>query len=89
MTEANELVEEIKKIKERNARVEADKAWETSISRTVLIAILTYLVVVLFFYSAGLPDPFPNAIIATVGFVLSTLSVPAFKKLWIKYFYRK
>jgi len=31
------LKEEIEKIKERNKRVEADKAWETSYSRRALL----------------------------------------------------
>jgi len=33
MEELEELKVEIEKIKERNKRVEADKAWETSFSR--------------------------------------------------------
>ena len=46
------IKQDIRSIKERNARVEADKAWETSMTRKVLIAVLTYALVVLFFYSA-------------------------------------
>jgi hypothetical protein len=84
MDEINVLKAEIEEIKNRNARVEADKAWETSWSRKILIAVLTYIVVVLFFYFASLPNPFVNALVPTVGFVLSTLSIPAFKKLWLK-----
>ena len=57
--------EEIKKIKIRNKKVEADKAWETSIFRKVLIAILTYLVIVLFFHITNLSKPFINAIVPT------------------------
>ena len=72
---------ELEEIKERNKRVEADKAWETSLSRKVIIAILTYLVVVLFFYSAEFSRPFTTAIVPTIGFILSTLSIPLFKKL--------
>jgi hypothetical protein len=48
------VIEEIKKelaeIKERNRRVELDKAWETSLARKSLIAVLTCVVVVVFFY---------------------------------------
>ena len=33
MEELEQLKNEIQQIKERNARVEADKAWETSFSR--------------------------------------------------------
>lgn len=70
-------------IEERNKRVELDKAWETSVTRKIIIAILTYLVIVLFFITANLPNPFVNSIVPTVGFILSTLSLPYFKKFWI------
>ncbi len=78
-----EIEQEINKIKERNARVEADKAWETSYFRKITIALLTYIVIVIFFYFAELSKPFVNAIVPTAGFVLSTLSVPIFKKFWL------
>lgn len=74
----------IEKIEQRNQKVEADKAWETSLTRKLLIAIMTYITIVLFFYVAELPKPFVNSIVPTVGFVLSTLSLPYFKSIWIK-----
>ena len=37
-----ELENEIVKIKERNKKVELDKAWETSWTRKMCIGILTY-----------------------------------------------
>ena len=79
-----ELQLEIEEIKKRNLRVEADKAWETSWTRKIVISVLTYIVIVVFFYFAGLPKPFINAIVPAVAFVLSTLTVPLFKKLWLK-----
>lgn len=84
MEDLNELKKEIDLIKERNAKVESDKAWETSFFRKVLVSILTYFVIVIFFHFADLPNPFVNAIVPTLGFVLSTLSIPIFKKCWIK-----
>lgn len=89
MTETEELKNEITKLKERNERVEAEKAWEISKLRKVIIAILTYLVIVLFFYFAKLSRPFLNAIVPTIGFILSNLSIPLFKKFWIKRIYKK
>jgi hypothetical protein len=89
MDNSKKLEQEINKIKERNTKVEADKAWETSVFRKVLIAILTYLVIVTFFYFVNLQKPFTNAIVPTLGFVLSTLSIPVFKNFWIKHFYKK
>lgn len=84
MDELQELKNEIIEIKKRNARVEADKAWETSLLRKILVAILTYAVIVLFFVVAELPKPLANAIVPTLGFLLSTLSVSFFKTLWLK-----
>jgi hypothetical protein len=78
------LEERVLKIEQRNQKVELDKAWETSWTRRFLIAIMTYITIVLFFLVAKLPKPFINSIVPTVGFVLSTLSLPYFKKLWIK-----
>ena len=72
-------------IEQRNKKVELDKAWETSLSRKIIIAVLTYITIVLFFLIAQLPKPFVNSIVPAAAFVLSTLSLPFFKKLWIKY----
>lgn len=80
-----DIEERIKAIELRNKRVEADKAWETSWTRKIIIAVLTYFTIVLFFSAAGLPKPFINSIIPTIGFLLSTLSLPFFKKIWSKY----
>ena len=70
---------EIKKIQERNKRVELDKAWETSKTRKISIAVLTYFVMVLVMYSLNLDTPFIGAIIPTLGFTLSTFSLDFIK----------
>jgi hypothetical protein len=85
MTTINNLEKELRKIKSRNQRVEDDKAWETSITRKVLIGVLTYIVIAVFLWSANIQDPWLNAIIPAVAFVLSTLTLPFFKNLWLKY----
>ena len=79
------IQKEINQIKDRNKKVEADKAWETSKTRKVIIAILTYLLIVIFFYFAGLPNPLVNSIVPALAFVLSTASLPFFKKIWMKF----
>ncbi|MBS3126328.1 hypothetical protein J4453_02705 [Candidatus Woesearchaeota archaeon] len=84
MATLNELESEINTIKERNKRVEKDKAWETSWTRRILIFVLTYLVVVVFFYFADLPKPFLNSIVPALAFLLSTLTLSFFKKMWLK-----
>lgn len=84
MTSLEELQKEIDEIKIRNNRVEADKAWEMSWTRKLLILFLTYVVIVIFFFAANLDNAFMNAIIPTIGFFLSTLTMPFFKNWWIK-----
>jgi len=84
MLSLEELKKEIDEIKARNKNVEADKAWETSWTRKFLIVILTYIVVVIFFTVSNLGNPFVNSIVPTIGFMLSTLTVPLCKKWWLK-----
>ena len=75
------------KIEERNKRVEADKAWETSWMRKILLMIFTYLAIALYLkFIVGI-NPWVNAIVPTLGFLLSTMTLPWFKKFWIKYLY--
>ena len=87
--EIQKLEEDIQKIEQRNIRVEADKAWETSKTRILIISILTYGLIVLFFIIEKLPQPFLNGIIPTIGFILSTLTVPFFKRFWLKNIYKR
>lgn len=84
MQTLEQLQQEIEEIKNRNQRVEADKAWETSAMRKGVISVLTYFVIVVFFFVAELPNPFVNAIVPAIAFVLSTLTVPLCKQWWLK-----
>lgn len=84
MATVEQLEEEIELIKERNKRVETEKSWETSWTRRLMIAIFTYVVIAVFFLFAGTPDPLKNAIIPSIAFILSTLSGPFMKELWLK-----
>lgn len=88
MASMGELQKEIAEIKKRNQRVEGDKAWETSWTRKGVIVSMTYVVMVVFFFFAQLPNPFINAIVPAIAFVLSTLTVAFFKKRWLKIFYK-
>lgn len=84
MDNLEQIKKDIQEIKERNKRVETEKAWEISLFRKVTIAIFTYIVIVVFLIFANFYKPFLNAIVPTIGFILSTLSVSYFKKIWIK-----
>ena len=78
------IEERIEKIEERNKRVELDKAWETSFIRIFFVCIITYLAAFFALYSIGASKPYLNALIPVLGFVLSTQSIPAVKKYWVK-----
>jgi hypothetical protein len=89
MLTIEELQLEIDAIKQRNQRVETDKAWETSWTRRIMILLLTYVVVAIFFIFAGLTKPFISAIVPSLAFVLSTLVVPPVKKWWLNKLHNK
>ena len=77
------IEKEIKEIKERNKRVEKDKAWETSWTRRICIMILTYLVVIAYSYVIRKIDSiFLSSLVPVIGFTLSTLSLGLVIKIW-------
>jgi len=82
MENIKQLQLEIEKIKERNMRVEKEKAWETSSYRRLTIIILTYLVMICILTAIHNDNPFINAIIPTIGYFLSTVSIGAIKRWW-------
>jgi hypothetical protein len=69
-------------IEKRNQSVELDKAWETSWTRRSLIIIFTYTLLASYMWAIGVEKPLVNAVIPAVGFTLSTLSLPFFRKIW-------
>ena len=67
----------------RNARVEGDKAWETSVFRRLTIAAMTYAVVALFLLSIRTPNWWLHSLVPVAGYLLSTLTLPAIKRWWL------
>jgi hypothetical protein len=66
---------ELADIRNRNRRVESDKAWETSRVRLLSVTGITYVTMVLVFLVLGSSRPFVDALVPTTGFFLSTLSI--------------
>ncbi len=90
MPKSSESLEErVRKIEERNQRVEADKAWETSYTRRGLLVLFTYLAIGFYLQAIAVPYAWLNAIVPAVAFMLSTLTLPLFKKLWLKNVHEK
>lgn len=83
MDKIQKLEKEINEIKQRNQKVEVDKAWETSFTRKGLLMLFTYIAIATYLFSIQVHKPFLNAIVPTLGFLLSTLTLPFFKKIWL------
>ena len=86
MVTLSELEKRVEKIEKRNEKVELDKKWETSYTRRFLLIIFTYLSIGLYMWVIGVENPWLNAVIPSIGFLLSTLTLPFFRKWWIKKF---
>lgn len=82
MQMSKDMEKRVAAIEKRNARVEADKAWETSWTRRVAIAVLTYIVVCVYLAFVIHIDPWLNALVPVVGFLLSTLALSVIRELW-------
>jgi hypothetical protein len=76
-------------IEQRNSRVESDKAWETSASRITAICIITYIIAGTFLYFIGIQNFWLSAFVPTIGFFLSTQTLPALKRWWVNNHYKK
>lgn len=80
-----DIEKEINDIKERDKKVELNKAWETSWTRKLCIMFLTYIVVILYSLSISkINNVFLSSLVPVTGFTLSTLSLNVIRKLWEK-----
>ena len=84
MASIERLAKEVEKIKKRNRRVEADKAWETSWTRRIFITVSTYILISIFLIVVRVEKPFLSAIIPAIAYLLSTLSLDMLKSRWLK-----
>ncbi len=80
----NRLEKEVKKIKERNKRVEADKAWETSLVKRLILAVATYLVILYFLILINAENAYLAALVPAMAYLLQQYSMPFLKELWLK-----
>lgn len=79
-----DLIKRLEKIEQRNKKVDLNKAWETSKTRKFFVALFTYVSISLYFLAIKIEKPFLNAIVPTIGFLLSTLSLPFIRRVWEK-----
>ena len=68
MNKIQRLEKRIVNIEQRNKRVEADKTWESSYTRRLLLLVFTYLTIGFYLQSIKIPQPWLNAIVPAVAF---------------------
>jgi hypothetical protein len=78
-----ELAERLTVIEERNKRVEGDKAWEISWTRRFSVMALIYIVVAFYLRFVVHIDPWINALVPVLGFLVSTLTISLLKQRWL------
>ena len=79
------LEERVSRIEQRNKSVELDKAWEVSISRRIILFGFTYVVVALFFVQVHIEHPWTTALEPALAFLVSTLTMPYLRTLWVRW----
>jgi hypothetical protein len=89
MSSVSNLESRISAIEKRNEEVELNKAWEGSWTRKLLVIAFTYISISMYLYFVVGIDPWINAIVPALGFLLSTLTLPYFKKWWGMRLYKK
>jgi len=83
----NTTEQEIQKIIERNARVERDKKWETSLFRRLFLTITTFILAFLFLKIIKVENPFWGACVPAGAYFLQNLAKPLspLRKIWEKH----
>lgn len=81
---------EIHAIIERNKRVEGDKAWELSWFRRIIISIFTYIAACMFLTvtSGDHSRAYLPALVPTIAYFVSTMTLGPVKNWWIKNRYK-
>lgn len=77
------IIQALNHLHDRNRRVEAEKAWETSWTRRLWIAVITFFVALVWLFVIHEPLAWAKALIPAAGYILSTLTLPMIKSGWI------
>lgn len=80
-----ELSGKISTMNHRNRIRDFSKEFEGSLFRIIVIMILTYAVLSTYMLLADLDRPWISAIVPTVGFQLSTVSLPSIKNCYVEH----
>ncbi len=79
-----DVAQELQLIKERNRRVEMDKAWETSWERRGVITVIMYILAGFWLVIISDTNPWLKALVPAVGYFLSTVTIFFMKSWWTR-----
>ena len=77
-----DIEQRIETIEARNRTVESNKAWDNSLIRRVSIAMMTYIVVVIYHLIIGAKNVYIISAVPVIGFILSTLSLQYIRSIF-------
>lgn len=86
---SNSLEDRLAAIESRNAKVETDKAWETSHTRRGFLALVTWLAAGFTLSLLGSDNPWILALVPVMGYIISTLSLPYLRQFWLTKVHKK
>lgn len=89
MQKALTPVDDIEALIKRNAKAEADKAWETSWTRRGILAVITYIIVAAWLTMIGVAHPLLHALVPVAAYLLAIYTLPMLKTYWLQRVYNK
>jgi putative acetyltransferase len=76
-------------LKERNKKIEADKAWEISWTRRAIVGGTTYIIVAAWLAMLGVNHHLLHAFVPVLAYVLTIVMLPMLKQYWIDKVYKR
>jgi len=78
------LKKEIEQLQKRNNRVELDKKWETSWTRKIFLAVLSYVATYIFLRIIHAENAGHGAMIPAGAYLLQQMTLKPLRKIWEK-----
>ena len=82
-------VDDIITLKEKNKKIEAEKAWETSNTRRGIIAVVTYIIVAIWLDMLDVKHHYLHALVPVCAYLVAMSMLPFLKNYWINFVYRR
>jgi len=80
------LEEQVQKLNLMQKYDELKSKWDRSLVRIIYVSTTTYLFVAVFMFILEVDNYLVNALIPSLGYILSTQTLPSIKKAWVRYY---